>query len=109
MAPTILLLKRMLSMGGLFFLVGCVHGGEGATGVPPATNTPHQMTSSEFSKLVGSNDTLRAAFDHAAKQREDRRRGVPLPPSAFPLPNPDAGPHRPPPSAGFLVCRIAGF
>jgi hypothetical protein len=78
--------------------VSCVHGGEGVTGVLSATNTPHQVTSSEFSKQTGSNDTLRAALDHAAKQREDRRRGVPLPPSAFPLPNPDAGPHRPPPS-----------
>ena len=77
--------------------VSCVYGGEGATGVPSATNTPHQMTSSEFSKMIGSNDTLRASFDYSEKQGEDRMRGVPPPPSQFPLPNPDAGPHRPPP------------
>jgi hypothetical protein len=71
---------------------------EGSPSSPSATNTPHQMTSSEFSRLIGSNDTLRAAFDYAEKQGEDRMRGVPPPPSQFPLPNPDAGPHRPPPS-----------
>ena len=78
--------------------VSCVRAGEGSPDVLSATNTPHQVTSSEFSKQTGSNDALRAALDYAAKQREDRIRGVPLPPSAFSFPNPDAGPHLPPPS-----------
>ena len=83
--------------------VSCVRGGEGS---PPAllpTNTPSQTSSPEMTQQSKSNETeraaaLREALQYAAKQAEDRAHGVPLPPSAFSFPNPDAGPHRPPPS-----------
>jgi hypothetical protein len=72
-------------------LVGCVYGGEGSSGVLSTTNAPPQMTAPEFTKQPGSNEADREAnraFDeYVAKQREDRIRGIPPPPSQFPFPN----------------------
>jgi hypothetical protein len=83
--------------------VNCVHGGEGSPPALLSTNTPPQTISPEMTQQSNSNEIkraalLREALQYAAKQREDRIRGVPLPPSAFSFPNPDTGPHQPPPS-----------
>lgn len=96
MTRAISLLRRMFSLAVLFFLAGCVYGGEG---LPSAsTNTSPQMTQPSKNDEAERAAALRKALQHSAKEAEDRAHGIPLPPSAFPLPNPDAGPHRPPPS-----------
>ncbi len=79
--------------------VSCVRAGEGSPGVLSVTNAPTSTTSPEFTNQSGSNNVDQAALDaglkKAAKMREDRIRGVPQPPSQFPLPNYDTGPQRP--------------
>jgi hypothetical protein len=87
--------STVLLMNFLLFL-GRACGGQGSSDVLSATNASPQ---SEILKQSGTNDEDRAALDaglaKAAKMREDRIRGVPLPPSAFSFPNYDAGPKRP--------------
>jgi hypothetical protein len=83
--------------------VSCVQGGEGSPLALLSTNTPPQTISPEMTQQSNSNEIkraalLREALQYADKQAEDRAHGVPLPPSEFPFPAPDAGPHRPPPS-----------
>ena len=60
------------------------------------------MTSPEFTKQPGSNEADREANrafdDYVAKQREDRIRGIPLPPSQFPFPNFDGSSQQPMPT-----------
>jgi hypothetical protein len=78
--------------GNLSLLVGCVRAGEDSPSVLSVTNAPTQMTSPDFTNQPGSNNddqaALNAAFDkYVAKQREDRIRGIPPPPSQFPFPN----------------------
>jgi hypothetical protein len=88
MTTSISLLRRtFLTAGGLGLLVGCVCAGEGSPSVSLATNAPPQMTSSESTNQPGRNEADRAFDDYVAKQREDRIRGVPPPPSQFPFPN----------------------
>jgi len=79
-----------------FLFAACVYGGES---LPSAsTNTSPQMTQPSKNGEAERAAALRAAFQHADKQAKDRANGVPPPPSEFPFPAPDAGPHRPPPS-----------
>ena len=79
--------------------VSCIRAGEGSPSLLSVTNAPTPTTSPEFTNQLGSNDDDRAAlnagFKIADKMAEDRIRGVPPPPSQFPLPNYDTGPHRP--------------
>ena len=88
-------------VGSLGLGVECAHGGEGSPNVS-ATNTTFQMHSNEpINQLKVEQDrgaALDAALAYAAKQREDRIRGIPPPPSQYPFPNYDAGPLRPPPA-----------
>lgn len=96
---TSLLKWTALMAGSLGLSVGCIPNGGGSPSVLSATNTRPQMTSREFAALPGSNAADRAAFDdYAAKQREDRIRGVPPPPSQFPFPNVYGEPLRPSPN-----------
>ena len=84
------------SMG---LLVACARDLKNSPSVLSTTNAPSQMSSQESHQDTNSDDhaALLAALDYAAKQDEDRIRGIPPPPSQFPFPNYDAGPLRPRP------------
>jgi hypothetical protein len=89
-------MKRIVSVMNLLLLLGYACVGAGSSDVVSATNVSPQ---SEVLKQSGTNDDDRAAleagFKIADKMSEDRIRGIPPPPSQFPLPNYDAGPKRP--------------
>ena len=53
------------------------------------------MNSNELAKARAT--IIAALGEDARKEYEDRLRGIPSPPSKFPFPNFDAGPHRSPP------------
>jgi hypothetical protein len=67
--------------------VSCVRAGDGSPSVLSVTNAPPQMTSPESAKQLKGKEADRAFDDYVAKQREDRIRGIPPPPSQFPFPN----------------------
>ena len=73
----------------------CVRAGEGSPNVPSTTNAPAQMTSNQSGSTDEDRAALEAGFKIADKMAEDRARGIPPPPSQFPLPNYEAGPKRP--------------
>ncbi len=66
--------------------------------IPPITNAPPQMNSPQSSEQPGNSEANRAFDDYVAKQREDRIRGVPPPPSQFPFPNVYGEPLHPSPN-----------
>jgi hypothetical protein len=77
----ICILVCMLSAGGY------ASDHEGSSSSLSATNTPPQMALPESAQQLKSNEANRAFDDYVAKQRADRIRGIPPPPSQFPFPN----------------------
>jgi hypothetical protein len=67
--------------------VSCVRAGEGSPSSLSATNAPPQMVSPESAQQLKGKEADRAFDDYVAKQREDRIRDIPPPPSQFPFPN----------------------
>jgi hypothetical protein len=81
---------------------GCASNHEGSPNFLSATNAPPRMNSNELAK---ANAMIAGAMnENARKEFEDRLRGIPPPPSEFPFPNFDTGPHRPLPIHVNFYC-----
>jgi hypothetical protein len=76
-------------------------GGQSASAQEVPTSTDPVISNRNGGQLGNETDDLklraefRAALERAAKAREERMQGIPLPPSQFPLPNPPTGPNLP--------------
>lgn len=89
----------------LDLLAGCVHG-EDLFAILSATNATLNTNSTEMTQESVRKEDERAAalreslnyVAYVTKQREDRIRGVPAPPSQFPFPNVYGGPLHPRPN-----------
>jgi hypothetical protein len=75
--------------------VSCASNHEGSPSSSSATNAPSQMSSNELAKARA--ELIAALPKSAAKEYEDRLRGVPPPPSEFPFPNVEGYAHHPRP------------
>jgi hypothetical protein len=82
-------------------LTSCADSKEGSPSISKVTNAPSHAVSAEPTNQAKAEAERSAALDealaYAAKQREDRMRGVPLPPSQFPFPNVEGRPLHPRP------------
>ena len=116
--PASLVKWTFLAVSSIGLLAASARDLENAASALSATNAPGQTLSPGLRLDTNSDDgaALSAALEYAAKQREDRLRGIPPPPSQFPFPNVYGEPLSPSPNyvnfygiddryPDYLLCR----